>query len=117
MRYRVENSEVLSHCWGKSSPWINMLLSHPKKQDLKDQTVSKKRNCISKQNSRIFTEIQKCLAPNNDCHPTRDYQASKEEWKSHLYLVGKKKKINQSTEMNLEPTQMFEIVDKDIYKS
>lgn len=92
-----------------------MLLSHPKKQDLKDQTVSKKLNCISKQNSRISTEIQKCLAPNNDCYPTRDYQASKKAWKSHPIL--KRKKKNQSTEMSLEPTQMLEIVDKDICKS
>ena len=32
-----------------------------------------------------------------------------------LYLGEKKK--NQSTEMSLEPTQMLEIVDKDICKS
>lgn len=33
-----------------------------------------------------------------------------------LYL-GEKEKKNQSTEMSLEPTQMLEIVDKDVCKS
>lgn len=49
------------------------LWSHLTKQDLKDQTVSKKLHCISEQKSRTFTEIQKCLAPNNDYRPTKDY--------------------------------------------